>query len=127
MTDHYLPVLITLFISLVKSNDSKDNCVWFQGDWSFPSQSPSHTYSRDDLVSSTPTAILARRGGIRYMPFLSKSQQHLTASDQRRHVSRELCYSPSVEDVSAEVKDLEWPDCEQGKAQCTHVRICVQT
>lgn len=70
-----------------------------------------------DSLSSTPTAVLARRGGIRYMPFLSKSQQRSQiASDQRRPISRELTYSPVA---NGEMNDPIWSDYdEQGK---THI------
>ena len=70
----------------------------------------------NDSLSSTPTAVLAQRGGIQYMPSLSRSQQHSQyASDQRRLVSRELSYSLVA---SAETNSPMWSDYdEQGNTQ----------
>ena len=62
----------------------------------------------NDALTNTPIAVVARRGGIKYMPFLSKSHQRAKgASDRRGPLSRELCYSPTANDVSA-INDPIW-------------------
>ncbi|CAI7996987.1 Tigger transposable element-derived protein 6 [Geodia barretti] len=67
-----------------------------------------------DALTNTPTAVVARRGGIKYMPFLSKSHQRAQgASDRRGPLSRELCYSPTANDVSADMNDPIWPDYDE--------------
>jgi hypothetical protein len=63
-------------------------------------------------LTNTPTAVLAQRGGIQYMPFLSRSEGR-SVDDMRRPLSRELRYSPIAEDVSDfEIDDSMWPECE---------------
>lgn len=69
-------------------------------------------------LNNTPTAILARRGGIQYMPFLSSPLNHaenspeLPEENEQRYLYRELNYSPNDGDLSL---CPEFLDEEKGK------------
>ena len=58
------------------------------------------------------------------MPFLSKSHQRAQgASDRRGPLSRELCYSPTANDVSADMNDPIWPDYDEQGTPSMYVYV----
>ena len=75
----------------------------------------------DQALTNTPIAVLARRGGIQYMPFLSQksvptsrvmtyvNESHQTAQPS---LVRELRYSSSrLDNVNTGLEDSLWSNC----------------